>query len=109
MVRRSNRRSRIARGRTTRTTRTRRSARSARPRTRTTTRNPRTTNRRRTANFKPWTPSDVKQLRKMYRDTPNKEVAKKLGRSISAVQGKAGDLGLKKTQSYLRKMRQGWR
>jgi len=105
MVRRTNRR-RVARGRTTRTTRSRRSA---RPRTRTTTRSRRTTNRRRTANFKPWTPSEVKQLRKMYRDTPNKEVAKKLGRSISAVQGKAGDLGLKKTQSYLRRMRQGWR
>ena len=98
MVRRTNRR-RIARGRNVRTNRTRR------PRTATKSR----TNTRRTFRFKPWSPTEIKTLRKIYRDTPTKEVAKKLGRTISSVQGKAGNLGLRKTQSYLRKMRNSWR
>ena len=68
--------------------------------------NPRT---RRTFKFKPWTPTEIKTLRKIYRDTPTKDVAKKLGRSLSSVQGKAGNLGLHKTVAYMKKIRGGWR
>lgn len=94
MVRRTNRR-RIASGRKVRNTR-----RTATPR--------RTKNTRRTFRFKPWTPYEVKTLRQIFRDTPTKDVAKKLGRTISSVQGKAGDLGLRKSVSYMKKMRSSW-
>ena len=60
--------------------------------------------RRHFANGKPWTPTEVKTLRKIYRDTPTKEIARRFRRSISSVQAKAGDLGLKKTKIYLKKM-----
>jgi FixJ family two-component response regulator len=103
MVRRTNRR-RIARGRNTRTTTRTRSARY----NRTTPTRSRSTRGRKSWNFKPWTPQEIKTLRKIYRDTPTKEVAKKLGRSVSSIQGKAGDLGLRKTAAYMKKMRQGW-
>ena len=99
MVRRTNRR-RIARGRNVKSYRSR-------------TTKPRITSRSRTRRnfkFKPWTPTEIKTLRKIYRDTPTKDVAKRLGRSISSVQGKAGDLGLRKTATYMKKMRQNiWR
>jgi len=66
--------------------------------------------RKRYANGKPWTPTEVKTLRKLYRDTPTREIARKFMRSISSVQAKAGDLGLKKTRNYMRRMRQqSWR
>lgn len=96
MVRRTNRR-RIARGRTVRSIRSR-----TNPRTRTRTSN------RRTFKFKPWTPHEIQTLRKIYRDTPTKEVAKKLGRTVSSVQGKAGDLGLRKTAAYMKRIRSTW-
>jgi FixJ family two-component response regulator len=97
MVRRTNRR-RIASGRKVRRTRSRR----------TTTTPRRTRSNRRTYKFKPWTPYEVKTLRQIFRDTPTKDVAKRLGRSISSVQGKAGDLGLRKSASYMKKMRSSW-
>lgn len=97
MVRRTNRR-RIARGRNVKSYRSR----TTRPTTKSRT--------RRTFKFKPWTPNEIQTLRKIYRDTPTKDVAKKLGRTISSVQGKAGDLGLRKTATYMKKMRQNiWR
>ena len=95
MVRRTNRR-RIARGRNVRKYGSR-----TNPRTRRST--------RRTFKFKPWTPNEIKTLRKIYRDTPTKDVARKLGRSLSSVQGKAGNLGLHKTAAYMKKIRGGWR
>ena len=97
MVRRTNRR-RIARGRNVRKFASRTSSRT---RSR--------TNTRRTFKFKPWTPYEIQTLRKIYRDTPTKDVAKKLGRTLSSVQGKAGDLGLHKTAAYMKKIRGGWR
>ena len=97
MVRRTNRR-RIARGSNVRKFGSR-----TNPRTRS------RTNTRRTFKFKPWTPIEIKTLRKIYRDTPTKVVAKKLGRSLSSVQGKAGNLGLHKTVAYMKKIRGGWR
>jgi len=107
MVRRTIRRRRSAAGRSLKRRTTRTSRTTTRPRTRRASGRPTRTTRRNTG-FKPWTPNEVKMLRQMYRDTPNKEVAKKLGRTISAVQGKAGDLGLRKTATYIKKMRQGW-
>lgn len=59
------------------------------------------------ANGKPWTPTEVKTLRKIYKDTPNKEIARKFRRSISSIQAKAGFLGLHKNKQYMKKMRQG--
>ncbi len=106
MVRRTNRR-RIARGRNYKTTRPR----NARTNSRTTrTNTSRSWNKTRKTNysFKPWTPSEIKTLRKIFRDTPTKDVAKKMGRTVSSIQGKAGDLGLRKTASYMKKMRKGW-
>jgi FixJ family two-component response regulator len=97
MVRRTNRR-RTARGRTVSNFGSR-----TNPRTRS------RTNTRRTFKFKPWTPYEIQTLRKIYRDTPTRDVAKKLGRSISSVQGKAGNLGLHKTTAYMKKIRGGWR
>jgi len=108
MVRRTNRR-RVARGSNTRSTRSRSISRSrTTSRSRVTPRN-RPINRRRTAHFKPWSPSEVQNLRRMYRDTPTREVAKKLGRTISSVQGKAGNLGLRKSTSYMKRTRSSWR
>ncbi|MFH1893952.1 MAG: hypothetical protein ABIK83_14870 [Candidatus Zixiibacteriota bacterium] len=95
MVRRTNRR-RIASGRKVRNTRSR------------TTTPRRTPNTHRTFRFKPWTPFEVKTLRQIFRDTPTKDVAKKLGRSISSVQGKAGYLGLRKSATYMKKMHNSW-
>ena len=62
------------------------------------------------AGGKPWTPTEVQKLRKVYKDTPTKDIAKKFCRSVSSIQCKAGDLGLKKNKNYLKKMRQNqWR
>jgi FixJ family two-component response regulator len=98
MVRRTNRR-RIARGRTYKATR---------PRTTRTNTSKSWNKSRKNYSFKPWTPIEIKTLRKIFRDTPTKDVAKKLGRSVSSIQGKAGDLGLRKTATYMKKMRKGW-
>ncbi|HEQ99984.1 MAG TPA: hypothetical protein ENO22_11660 [candidate division Zixibacteria bacterium] len=68
------------------------------------------TSKKRFANGKPWTPTEVKTLRKIYKDTPTKDIARKFRRTVSSVQAKAGDLGLKKTKTYLKKMRSNqWR
>lgn len=84
---------------------------SRRPTSRTRRTTTRTPNRRTSfANGKPWSPTEVKTLRKIYKDTPTKDIAKKFKRSVSSVQAKAGDLGLRKNKTYLKKMRQNqWR
>lgn len=64
--------------------------------------------RKRYANGKPWTPNEVKTLRKIYKDTPTKDIARRFSRTVSSIQAKAGDLGLKKTKMYMKKMRQGF-
>lgn len=43
-----------------------------------------------------WTKEEIKQLRKLYKNTPTSELAKQLKRTTSSVQAKAGALGLKK-------------
>ncbi len=43
-----------------------------------------------------WTKADLAMLRKLYRTTPNAEIAKKLKRTVGSVAAKAGLLGLKK-------------
>ena len=45
---------------------------------------------------KEWTREDVAMLRKAYRTTPTREIAKKLRRTLASVQAKARSLGLKK-------------
>jgi len=49
-----------------------------------------------------WNKEEIRQLKKLYRNTSNKEVAKALGRTPAAVKGKAADLGLTKTKKYLK-------
>lgn len=52
----------------------------------------------------------MQALRKVYKDTPTKDIARKFRRSVSSVQAKAGSMGLKKTKSYMKQMRQNqWR
>jgi hypothetical protein len=61
----------------------------------------------RKTSFKPWTPTEVKTLRKIYKDTPTKDIARKFSRSVSSVQAKASSFGLKKTKMYMKQMYQG--
>ena len=51
-----------------------------------------------------WRPEDVEQLRAMYPDTPNLDIAKALDRTLKSVVSKAHDLGLKKSPDRLRDM-----
>jgi len=46
-------------------------------------------------NGKPWTASDISQLRKLAKgNTPTRVIGLKLGRTESAVQSKASELGI---------------
>ena len=58
--------------------------------------------------MKTWTPQEISQLRKIYRTNPNTFIAKKLGRSEGSVQYKASSLGLRKSATYLRQIRNNW-
>ncbi len=49
-----------------------------------------------------WSKDELKLLKKMFRSTGTKEVAEKLGRTVSSVQNKASTLCLKKTKKYLK-------
>jgi len=84
--------------------------RTSKPKTRwTSTRRP--TSRRRVAGtprMKNWTPSEVATLRKFYRGNSNQYIAKKLSRSEGSVQYKASALGLRKSRTYLREIRNNW-
>ena len=46
--------------------------------------------------------NEVKILKKIYGNKSTKEVAAKLGRKVKSVEGKASQLGLKKTKKYLK-------
>lgn len=48
-----------------------------------------------------WSEADLATLTRLYPDTPTVALAKQLGRSRSAVYGKAAGLGLKKSEAYL--------
>ena len=49
-----------------------------------------------------WTEDDLKVLSKLYPDTVTDELAERFGRSAGSVKTKARQLGLKKSQSYLK-------
>ncbi len=59
----------------------------------TTTKAKKTTRKRR---IRLWTAKEISVLRKAYKTTPTKEIAKELKRTVIAVRGKAVTLGLKK-------------
>lgn len=48
-----------------------------------------------------WSSEDDAQLRAIYPDLPSQQVAEQLGRSLSAINGRAGKLGLHKSAAYL--------
>lgn len=51
-----------------------------------------------------WTDAEIAQLRAIYRDRDNLEVARLLGRSVVSVANKAWQLGLQKSQEALARM-----
>lgn len=53
----------------------------------------------------PWTEMQVRALKIRYSDTPNKEIAMLVGRSVYDVVKQAKKLGLKKSKEYLRETR----
>ena len=55
----------------------------------------------------PWAKKDVSALKKSYSSTSNKEIASKLGRTEKAIEQKAASLGLRKSKSYMKKLRSG--
>lgn len=48
-----------------------------------------------------WMPLEVESLRKLYADHQNSEIADRLGRTLSQIQTKAYQLGLKKSEAFL--------
>lgn len=50
---------------------------------------------------KPWSQQNIELLTRLYPDTPSKEIAKRLGCSISRIYSKANQLGLKKSEAFL--------
>lgn len=52
-------------------------------------------------NRKRWTAADRRLLRKLYPDLPTVDVARRMGRSVPAIYGRAQILGLRKSQAYL--------
>lgn len=48
-----------------------------------------------------WSAADLRVLRKLYPNTPTKDIAAKLGRSLGPVYQTAARLGLKKSAAYL--------
>jgi len=55
----------------------------------------------------PWAKKDVSALKKSYSSTSNKEIASKLGRTEKAIEQEASRLGLKKSKTYMKKLRSG--
>jgi len=49
-----------------------------------------------------WSKDDIKLLKKLYPKTITQELAERLKRSAGSVKTKARQLGLKKTNSYLK-------
>jgi len=56
-----------------------------------------------TAQIKKWTDKDLKEFLKLYPDTDNKVLAKKFGRTPSAIAGKAADHLQTKSAAYFNK------
>ena len=55
-----------------------------------------------TAIYNYWTEDDLEILTELYPDTETDKLARRFGRSTGSVKTKARQLGLKKSQSYLR-------
>jgi hypothetical protein len=51
-------------------------------------------------NGSPWTPEQLELLRKLYPDTPTRDVAKVCGHSLCSTYGYAQKLGLEKSQAF---------
>lgn len=51
-----------------------------------------------------WSEPEIELLRELYPDTPNLDIAKRIGRSEKSVVSKAHDLGLKKSSERLKRM-----
>lgn len=49
-----------------------------------------------------WTKEEVRNLKKIFRNASNKDVARHLNRTVDSVEIKARRLGLHKTKKYLR-------
>jgi hypothetical protein len=49
-----------------------------------------------------WTEDDLELLARLYPDTMTNELARRFGRSAGSVKTKARQLGLKKSQGYLK-------
>ena len=54
------------------------------------------------AKWQRWSRQEVAQLRRIFRNISNDEVAKQLGRSVTSVQNKAFQLGLRKSRKYMK-------
>lgn len=50
---------------------------------------------------RPWSREDDRRLRGFYPNTPTGEVARRLQRTVAAIYGRAGKLGLNKSPAYL--------
>jgi hypothetical protein len=90
----------------------RRTRRTGQNKTRRTTRwnQPTTTTRRfnATGRMKNWTPMEINTLKKIYRTNSNVSIAKKMGRTEGSVMYKASSLGLRKSPTYLKQIRNNW-
>lgn len=53
-----------------------------------------------TRRYDRWEDAQIKELKKLYRNTPNETLAKKFDRPTVSVTSKAFQLGLKKNKSY---------
>lgn len=52
-----------------------------------------------------WTRDEIRDLRKMYKNSSNADCADVLNRSVDSIRKKAYKLGLRKTKKYLKGIR----
>jgi len=55
----------------------------------------------------PWSKSEIRLLKKLFRNMSTADVARELDRTVSSVQTKATVLGLRKTKKYLKSIGRG--
>ena len=55
----------------------------------------------------PWSKSEIRLLKKLFRNMSTTDVASELGRTVSSVRAKATVLGLRKTKKYLKSIGSG--
>lgn len=48
-----------------------------------------------------WTPSEISELRRCYKNTTNAQIARSFGRTVASVRAKANQLSLKKSRTFL--------